>query len=227
MKPLPHAYTNNTTRNDTVVKKVYEGPDSTGRCGREAAVLRALPEMLPLPRLLDVHPGELEMTFLPGVHGQELIADGRAVEVLRACGRMLRRIHSIDLDAVCGSGPHPSGAVLVHGDYGPNNVLLDPGGQQVTAVLDWEWAHVGDRLEDLAWCEWVMRTIHPGHLDALDGFFDAYGYRPSWSARHQVMISKCQELVDFWDRWQPRGERTAHRQAQLTATAKWTETTNR
>jgi len=39
--------------------------------------------------------------------------------------------------------------VLVQGDTGPGNFLHD--GHQVTAVLDWELAHLGDPVEDLAW----------------------------------------------------------------------------
>ncbi len=45
-------------------------------------------------------------------------------------------------------GP-PERAVLVHGDLGPGNVLHD--GRQVTGLCDWELAHVGDPMEDLAW----------------------------------------------------------------------------
>ena len=36
---------------------------------------------------------------------------------------------------------------VVHGDAGPYNVLVD--GDRLTAVLDWEFAHVGDPAEDL------------------------------------------------------------------------------
>lgn len=39
---------------------------------------------------------------------------------------------------------------LVHGDYRVGNVLFDRFGR-VAAVLDWEMAHRGDPLEDLAW----------------------------------------------------------------------------
>ena len=46
--------------------------------------------------------------------------------------------------------PGPSErAVLVHGDLGPGNVLHD--GHRVTGLCDWELAHVGDPMEDLAW----------------------------------------------------------------------------
>ncbi|MCY4426735.1 MAG: phosphotransferase family protein [Halieaceae bacterium] len=38
---------------------------------------------------------------------------------------------------------------LIHGDIGLHNVLIDNGA--VTAVLDWEVAHIGDPAEELAW----------------------------------------------------------------------------
>jgi aminoglycoside phosphotransferase (APT) family kinase protein len=33
-------------------------------------------------------------------------------------------------------------------------------------VVDWEFAHLGDPVEDLAWCEWIVRMHHPEHVDA-------------------------------------------------------------
>ncbi|WP_051707042.1 phosphotransferase family protein [Nocardioides aequoreus] len=39
--------------------------------------------------------------------------------------------------------------VLVHGDLNPKNVLVDPATLEVTAVLDWEFAHAGGPWEDL------------------------------------------------------------------------------
>jgi aminoglycoside phosphotransferase (APT) family kinase protein len=39
---------------------------------------------------------------------------------------------------------------LVHGDYRTGNFLYSPQGE-ITAILDWEMAHIGDPLEDLAW----------------------------------------------------------------------------
>ncbi|GAB2757711.1 phosphotransferase [Streptomyces bullii] len=98
---------------------------------------------------------------------------GHADAALRACGTVLRRIHAAPreiLDDGRGTGP-----VLVHGDFGPHNVLLDPVTLQVAAVVDWEFAHLGEPVEDLAWCEWVVRTHHPGQVDCLGPFFDAYG----------------------------------------------------
>ena len=45
--------------------------------------------------------------------------------------------------------PPESPPVLVHGDYRMGNLLVD--GCDLTAVLDWEWVHVGEASEDLAW----------------------------------------------------------------------------
>ncbi len=39
---------------------------------------------------------------------------------------------------------------LVHGDYRTGNFLYDEAGE-IRGVLDWEMAHLGDPLEDLAW----------------------------------------------------------------------------
>jgi aminoglycoside phosphotransferase (APT) family kinase protein len=39
---------------------------------------------------------------------------------------------------------------LVHGDYRPGNVLLNPNGT-LSAVLDWELATLGDTMADLGW----------------------------------------------------------------------------
>jgi len=47
--------------------------------------------------------------------------------------------------------PACSQPVLVHGDYRTGNYLFDPQDGRVTAVLDWELAHIGDFHEDLAW----------------------------------------------------------------------------
>ncbi|HJZ22343.1 MAG TPA: phosphotransferase family protein [Bradyrhizobium sp.] len=48
--------------------------------------------------------------------------------------------------------PQPAQKIsVVHGDYRSGNFLHDGRGQ-ILAVLDWEMAHLGDAVEDLAWC---------------------------------------------------------------------------
>jgi aminoglycoside phosphotransferase (APT) family kinase protein len=60
--------------------------------------------------------------------------------IVRAAIRRLRR-----------DPPPPASRVsVVHGDYRSGNFLHDGAGR-ILAVLDWEMAHLGDPLEDIAW----------------------------------------------------------------------------
>ncbi len=60
--------------------------------------------------------------------------------------------------------------VLVHGDAGPGNFLFQ--GEHMTGLIDWELAHPGDPIEDLAW--FCMRSVmepvpdFPGALAAYE-----------------------------------------------------------
>jgi aminoglycoside phosphotransferase (APT) family kinase protein len=60
--------------------------------------------------------------------------------IVRAAIRRLRRAPP----------PPPARVAVVHGDYRSGNFLHDGAGA-ILAVLDWEMAHLGDPLEDLAW----------------------------------------------------------------------------
>jgi aminoglycoside phosphotransferase (APT) family kinase protein len=148
VEPLDHAYTNRTVGDGSVVVKEFIGPDAAARRDREAACLRALHGLVPVPEFLGVSGLELSTRFVAGVHGKDLLAAGHAPAVLAACGEMLRRIQQIDPLTIF-EEVAPS-EVVVHGDYGPNNLLLDPVGMTVAAVVDWEWAHPGGAIEDVA-----------------------------------------------------------------------------
>ena len=99
---------------------------------------------------------------------------------------------------------HEDTVVLVHGDYGPQNTLLDPSGREVIAVLDWEWAPAGDPVEDLASCEGIVGMHYPGHVGVLGSLFDAYGQRPVWAVRHQAKLTQCRTLLAVCGRRRPR-----------------------
>ena len=43
----------------------------------------------------------------------------------------------------------PEHLAICHGDVGPGNVLHD--GKKITGLLDWEFSHLGDPHDDLAW----------------------------------------------------------------------------
>lgn len=58
---------------------------------------------------------------------------------------------------------------LVHGDFKPGNLLIRDG--RVTAVLDWETAHLGDPLEDVGWVTNPLRArehLVPGRWERED-----------------------------------------------------------
>jgi aminoglycoside phosphotransferase (APT) family kinase protein len=220
---MPHSYTNHTTRDGMVVTKSFLGPDASRRCAREADVLSALAGLVPVPPVLGRSGTRLRLGLMSGVHGQELIDAGRAGPVLRACGQMLRRIHAIDPKQARAGDKRDDSAVLVHGDYGPNNVLLDAAAVEVIAVVDWEWAHAGDRVEDLAWCEWIVRMHHPRHVGALSSLFDAYGSSPAWTTRQEAMVAQCRALLALCERWEPGGEGVSLWQHRLQVTESWAE----
>jgi aminoglycoside phosphotransferase (APT) family kinase protein len=81
--------------------------------------------------------------------------------------------------------PEPSGELcLVHGDYRSGNFLYNSAGE-IPALLDWEMAHIGDPLEDLAWSldplwAWPEQTLAGGLLprtDAIELWKAASGFK--------------------------------------------------
>jgi aminoglycoside phosphotransferase (APT) family kinase protein len=219
MRPLAHAYTNTVHGDGRLVVKRYQGPDRVSRRARELSALTQLRGLLPVPAVLPAATGDaLSMEFVAGVHGQELIEAGYAREVMRACGEVLRRIHAVDVTQLF---PNTAGPVIVHGDFGPNNVLLSPEAHTIVAVLDWEWTHPGEPVEDLAWGEWIVRMHHPRDVDALDDFFEAYGHRPGWPERHRAMQDQCRRLIEVCRRWSD--DAVMLWQRRLATTAAWTE----
>jgi aminoglycoside phosphotransferase (APT) family kinase protein len=73
---------------------------------------------------------------------------------------------------------------LVHGDYRLGNIMVNENG--LSAILDWELAHIGDPMEDLGWLcvrAWRFGGAFPAAgLGTYDELFDAYasvtGVRP-------------------------------------------------
>jgi aminoglycoside phosphotransferase (APT) family kinase protein len=75
---------------------------------------------------------------------------------------------------------------LIHADFGFHNLLFDDG--QLTAVLDWEFAHVGHPAEDIGY----MRSAMGNQLDwpqFIADYGEAGGVIPS------------EECVDFFEIW--------------------------
>lgn len=55
--------------------------------------------------------------------------------------------------------PRCDAPVVVHGDFRTGNFMFDPASGAITAVLDWELAHLGDFHEDLGW---AMQRLFAG-----------------------------------------------------------------
>ena len=72
--------------------------------------------------------------------------------------------------------PSPRADTIVHGDFRVGNLMVEPGG--LSSVIDWEVAHRGDPLEDIAWfCLRMWRFGEPleaGGLASLDEFLALY-----------------------------------------------------
>lgn len=193
----PHGYTNLTRRPlSGRVEKRYEGIDGAERCRREVACLSDLRKYLPVPEVFELNsaPAGVVMSELTGRHGQELLDEGHARLVMRLVGSTLRTLQALPVDTV--AGIPGDGDVLVHGDFGPQNMLFDlANAPRVTAVLDWEFAHLGQPVEDLAWAEWIVRTHHSDHIDSLEELLAQSGVSASWTDRHAAMVRRCHDLL--------------------------------
>jgi aminoglycoside phosphotransferase (APT) family kinase protein len=84
--------------------------------------------------------------------------------------------------------PSEERRTLVHGDFRLGNMMVDSSG--LTAVLDWELAHIGDPMEDLGWLcvrAWRFGGAHPvAGVGTYGELFSAYeevsGIRPDINA---------------------------------------------
>jgi aminoglycoside phosphotransferase (APT) family kinase protein len=104
-------------------------------------ISRADPKALGLVGLMaDIAPAECwrrELGYWEGVIDEDEL---EPQPIMRAVIRWLRA-----------NPPPPAQRIsVVHGDYRTGNFLADTDGK-IHAILDWEMAHLGDPLEDLAW----------------------------------------------------------------------------
>lgn len=81
---------------------------------------------------------------------------------------------------------------VVHGDYRVGNLVYGPEG--IRSVLDWEMAHVGDPLEDVAWAQlvcWRVGTPLVGGLVDEREWVSLYEH--AWGSEVDA------ERLRFWD----------------------------
>jgi hypothetical protein len=211
---LRHGYTNSTATDGRTVVKRYLGPDAGERQHNEVTALTAVAGLLPVPSIAAVGEGEITLSLAAGRPGQELLED-KPEPVLYEVGRLARQVAAVEVSSLAALDAAPAGTVprtdtrersdpqalrragLVHGDFGPQNLLLDEVTAEPTALLDWEFAHIGDPVEDVAWAEWIVRTHHPHLVPALPALFGGYGGEPPWRVRQESMLDKCRWLLGF------------------------------
>jgi aminoglycoside phosphotransferase (APT) family kinase protein len=149
---------------------------------RESAEIRRSALVKYVAELVQLH--QLDISALP-LPGYVRPLDARAHAVNEVCfWERLARSHGepdIELEfAFAWLHANPperiAGTSLLHGDCGPGNFIYDGG--EITALIDWELAHIGDPTDDLAWLE--HRVLQAGESpqlaqDLIDHYMRASG----------------------------------------------------
>lgn len=175
----------------------------------EALALRWLVgSALPVPALVEVTPGSILMTRMLGERLDEVHPDVR-LDGLRASAALLRQLHEIEPPPGLPAAPDDAGIirryrdaggpplrlvippatppVFCHGDWGDGNLLGADGG--IAAVLDWERAHLGDPVRELAGAAWGAARKDPRSFDAIA---EGYGADPdalrAWVPIHAASL---------------------------------------
>jgi aminoglycoside phosphotransferase (APT) family kinase protein len=174
---------------------------------RLSALAAARVADLPVPRLVrraKTSLGEaVLLSWLPGIPLADAVAQSpESVRDLgHAMGAMQRRLHEVtapmDVPAVVTDPDHPfvagrgipglpDGDALLHLDWHPLNILVDPASPAITGIVDWDNARRGHPLLDLARTSSIL-TVDPSLAslpaqlrDVLASFREAWadGYGP-------------------------------------------------
>jgi hypothetical protein len=162
------------------------------------------------------------LSFLPGTVGHDPLPESlRSEQVLVDAARLLRRIHDASAEI---AHLYPTGwqaptrqpvEVICHGDFAPYNCVFD--GDRLVGVFDFDHAHPGPRLWDLAYALYrfapVTAPSNPDGYGTLDEqcrrtrlFCDAYGL----DDRSGVLIAlraRIQFMADFLIEGAKKGDR--------------------
>lgn len=104
--------------------------------------------------------------------------------IIRAVIRWLRR-----------NPPPPAQRIsVVHGDYRTGNFLYTADGN-ILGILDWEMAHLGDPLEDLAWS--INRVWHWARDDRAGGLLPRADAIRIWE--HSSGLRAAPEALRWWE----------------------------
>ncbi|MDX1664779.1 MAG: phosphotransferase family protein [Candidatus Promineifilaceae bacterium] len=163
-----------------------------------ASARRALPVQMAreLARIHALNPDRPEIATLP-----RPVADlSPAQHTIRTLRRALERLdlHSPGLTAglrwLEQNQPPAPALRLVHGDFRIGNLIV--GREGLSAVIDWEFAHLGDPVEDVAWP--LVRDWRFGrdHL-RLGGIADAEPFLTAYEEERQQPLDRT--AVAYWE----------------------------
>ena len=162
---------------DCFVMERVDGEALPQRLLREETYARArslLPEQLGtlLARIHALGPGDL-----PPVPEHPPARQLDVVRRMTALGPSQRPVFEVALRWLEERSPKQPPRRLVHGDFRHGNFLVGPEG--LRAILDWEYAHIGDPMEDLAFlCLKPWRfgnvTAEVGGFGPRDALYRAY-----------------------------------------------------
>ncbi len=179
---------------DCFVMERVEGESLPQRLVRDetyAAARALLPEQLGTV-LARIH--ALGSDDLPRVPAHDT---ARQIEIARrmaALGPAPRPVFEVALRWLADKSPKAQPRRLVHGDFRNGNFLVGPEG--LRAVLDWEYAHIGDPMEDLAFLclkPWRFGNVaaEVGGFGPRSALYQAY--------EHAGGTPVDPEAVRFWE----------------------------
>jgi aminoglycoside phosphotransferase (APT) family kinase protein len=151
--PKPYGYLEDLAGREAVVMERLKG-ESVGRRVVQKPEFETAREILPeqlAEELSKIHAIPLEqLPSLPGARTEP--ATDYVLSTLEQELDALEEPHpaiELGLSWLRGHVPASHGVVLNHGDFRVGNFMVDEEG--LVGILDWEFAHLGDPAEDLAW----------------------------------------------------------------------------
>jgi aminoglycoside phosphotransferase (APT) family kinase protein len=168
-----------------------EGESVGRRIVREAGLAEArgrLPRQMgeQLARIHRIDPRQANLDFLPAPAANQSPAQTALARTAAQLEKFSEPHPALELGLrwLWANAPPCDAPVLLHGDFRIGNLMVGPDG--LRGVFDWEFAHIGDPAEDLAWpsvrsWRFGQDAKRLGGVGSVDEFLQAYaeaGGRP-------------------------------------------------
>ncbi len=169
---------------ETIARKILRNPEFASartqmarQCGAALAQIHAI-----------------DSTELPALPKQDGLAQIAQYEEIFRSFDVHRPVFELALQWLKAKAPPPLPQCLIHGDFRLGNLLVTSDG--LTAILDWELAHLGDPREDIAWA--CINSWRFGIPDKrVGGFGDLTPLLEAYTLAGGVSISP--EEIDWWE----------------------------